>query len=80
MKQGKPPIGTDGKKVELHHAGQTTNSPLVEMTQTQHRGRGNYARNHQNTGQQPSEVNRREAAKARQQHWKNQHKKHTGEN
>jgi len=80
MKQGKPPVGTDGKKVELHHDGQTTNSPLVEMTQTQHRGKGNFAQNHQNTGQKTSQVNRSQAAKARQQHWKNEHQKHTGEN
>jgi RHS repeat-associated protein len=79
MKQGKPPVGTDGKKVELHHDGQTTNSPLVEMTQTQHRGKGNFTQKHQNTGQRASQVNRSQAAKIRQKHWKNEHKKHSGE-
>jgi RHS repeat-associated protein len=80
MKQGKPPVGADGKKVELHHDGQTTQSPLVEMTQTQHRGKGNFTQNHQNTGQKRSQVNRNQAAKTRRQHWKNEHKKHTGGN
>src|SRR5215469_16924696 len=74
MKQGRPPVGTDGKKVELHHKGQTNNSPLAEMTQTQHRGKGNFARNHSNTGQRPSQMNRSQANKARRQHWKNEYK------
>jgi hypothetical protein len=50
------------------------------MTQTQHRGKGNFTQNHQNTGQKRSQVNRNQAAKTRRQHWKNEHKKHTGGN
>jgi hypothetical protein len=79
MKQGDPPIGTDGHKVELHHKGQKTKSPLIEMTRTQHRGKGNFKTNHQNTGQKPSRVDRSEADRVRKQHWKTEYKRHTGQ-
>jgi RHS repeat-associated protein len=72
MSQGKAPLDKDGKPVELHHEGQTQNGPVKEMTQQEHRGGENFAKNHTNTGQQPSQINRSEAAKARRQHWKKQ--------
>ncbi len=72
MGQGKAPLDKDGKPVELHHEGQTQNGPVKEMTQQEHRGGENFAKNHTNTGQQPSQINRSEAAKARRQHWKKQ--------
>jgi hypothetical protein len=71
MSQGKAPLDKDGKPVELHHEGQTQNGQLKEMTQEEHRGGDNFKKNHQNTGQEPSQINRSEAAKARRQHWKN---------
>jgi hypothetical protein len=77
MKNGKPPIGTDGKPVELHHDGQTQTSPLLEMTREAHRGKGNFTKNHTNTGQKPSKVNHSKFATQRQQHWKRQHKDQT---
>ena len=71
MQEGKAPIGNDGKSVELHHDGQTQNGPVKEMTQTDHRGGDNFAKNHSNTGQQPSQIDRKAAAKTRREHWKN---------
>ena len=71
MQQGKPPVGNDGSPVELHHDGQTTSSPTKEMTKTDHRLGDNYKKNHANTGQQPSQVDRNQAAKQRREHWKN---------
>lgn len=68
--QGKAPIGKDGKPVELHHEGQKADSSLKEMTRTDHRGGENFKKNHQNTGQQRSEINRSEFNKTRRQHWK----------
>ena len=41
---------------ELHHRGQKSDSPLDEMTQKEHRGKGNFGKNHSNTGQEKSEV------------------------
>ena len=38
MSKGKAPIGKDGKPVELHHEGQTSEGNLKEMTQTEHTG------------------------------------------
>jgi RHS repeat-associated protein len=72
MAQGKPPIGTDGHPVELHHTDQTTNGGTQEMTRTDHRLGGNYVANHSNTGQQQSQVDRNKAAQQRREHWKNQ--------
>ena len=73
MQQGKAPTGNDGKPVELHHPGQT-NGPGKEMTRTEHRGKGNFKKNHSNTGQQPSKIDRNAADKARREHWKNKAK------
>ena len=70
MKQGKAPIGNDGKPVELHHDGQDPKGPVKEMTQTDHRGGDNFKNNHSNTGQEPSKIDRNQAAQARRQHWK----------
>jgi hypothetical protein len=73
MQQGKAPTGNDGKPVELHHPGQA-NGPGKEMTRTEHRGKGNFKKNHSNTGQQPSKIDRNAADKARREHWKNKAK------
>ncbi len=37
MKSGKPPIGTDGKPIELHHVIQMESGPVVEIRETTHR-------------------------------------------
>ncbi len=70
MQQGKAPVGKDGKPVELHHKGQQANGQTREMTQTEHRGGENFKKNHPNTGQQPSQINRNQANQARRKHWK----------
>jgi len=41
-----------------------------EMTQTEHRGGENFKKNHPNTGQQPSQIDRNQANQARRKHWK----------
>ena len=71
MQEGKAPVGNDGHPVELHHDGQTTNSPTKEMTRTDHRLGDNFKKNHSNTGQQQSQMDRNQAAKQRREHWKN---------
>lgn len=52
MRNGKPPIGSDGNPMELHHktplsrGGSNDVSNLEEMTRTRHRLGGNYRVNH----------------------------------
>jgi filamentous hemagglutinin len=36
MLNGRPPWGTDGKKIQLHHRAQQANGPLDEYTYTEH--------------------------------------------
>jgi RHS repeat-associated protein len=71
MKQGNAPTGTDGKPVELHHEGQKPNGPVKEMTRTEHRVGENFKKNHPNTGQKPSQINRNQAQQQKRKHWKN---------
>jgi RHS repeat-associated protein len=75
--QGKPPIGRDGKPVELHSPAQTHKDQLQEMTSTDHRGKGNFKKNHTNTGQQRSVVPKNQRAKDRRAHWKKVHEDKT---
>jgi hypothetical protein len=69
-KRGNAPTGADGNPVELHHRGQQPGSPLDEMTQTDHRGKGNFNKNHNNTGQKPSEIDRSQWRQQQRDYWK----------
>jgi hypothetical protein len=69
-KRGNAPKGDDGKPVELHHRDQTPSGPIDEMTFTDHRGKGNYKKNHSNTGQIPSLIKRPVFGVQRTQHWR----------
>jgi YD repeat-containing protein len=68
MKQGKSPTGNDGHPVELHHEGQKPNGPVKEMTRTEHRLGENFKKNHPNTGQKPSQINRNQAQQQKRKH------------
>lgn|SRR5262249_48423722 len=70
-RRGNAPIGSDGRPVELHHLDQSLGnaSPRAEMTRTDHRGAGNYSRNHDNTGQRPSTVDRAESRAEHRDYW-----------
>lgn len=68
--RGNAPIGKDGHPIELHHKGQAADSKLVEMSRTQHRGKGNFKKNHPNTGQKPSKIDRTVWKKQRTDYWK----------
>lgn len=46
MKEGKPPIGSDGYPVELHHVDRTPEGGVQPMTRTDHRLGDNYKKNH----------------------------------
>ena len=65
--QGLSPINKDRKVIELHHIGQHSNSPLAELTQEEHRGKGNDTILHDKTKE--TEINRQEFARERSNHW-----------
>lgn len=65
MHLGKSPIGNDGKPIELHHIGQKNDSPLAELTKTEHQN--NYSMLHQ---PQKSEIDRNVFDNFREQYWK----------
>src|SRR5262249_44665127 len=69
-KRGDAPGGEGGKPVELHHRGQEHDSPLDEMTREDHRGKGNFKKNHSNTGQEPSKINRSKWKSEQKAHWR----------
>jgi hypothetical protein len=46
MRQGRAPIGPDGKPMELHHRDGTPRGPLDPMSRSDHRGGENYMKNH----------------------------------
>jgi RHS repeat-associated protein len=68
-KRGKAPTGEDGYPVELHHEGQLDTSDLSEMTRTDHRLEGNFAKNHANTGSAKSRIDRKQFERARKDYW-----------
>ena len=68
MKRGRAPKDGDGKPVELHHKDQKPEGPLLEMTQKEHRGAGNYNRNHPQGNRHPSRINRNEANRQREEY------------
>jgi len=67
MQRGLAPIGRDGKPVNLHHVDQTNTGPIREITATEHQQ--NFSNLHQNTGQNPSQINRQQFDKWRQDYW-----------
>ena len=68
MEQGLAPLNKDGRPIELHHIGQHSNSPLAELTQEQHRGKGNDSILHDKTKE--SEIDRQAFGQERSDHWK----------
>ncbi|MEQ1823299.1 MAG: HNH/ENDO VII family nuclease [Fimbriimonadaceae bacterium] len=68
-KRGAPPIGEDGYPLELHHPNQLPTDTPVVMSRTDHRLGGNFKKNHQNTGQSRSKINRPEFDKVREKFW-----------
>lgn len=65
--QGLSPLNKDRKIIELHHIGQHADSPLAELTQEEHRGKGNDTILHNKTKE--SEIDRQAFAVERSEHW-----------
>jgi len=68
MQMGKAPLDANGKPIELHHIGQKQDSPLAELTSSEHRGNGND--NVLHNKQKESEINREDFDKERKDYWK----------
>lgn len=68
MEQGLSPIGRDGKSVNIHHIDQTNDGPVMEITATEHQQ--NYSQLHTNTGQSPSQIDRKAFNNWRNEYWK----------
>ncbi len=68
MKKGLAPIGNDGKSVNLHYVDQKNDGDILEILQSEHQS--NYKQLHQNTGELPSEINRKEFNQWRKEYWK----------
>jgi hypothetical protein len=68
IKRGLAPIGNDGRPINLHHIGQHKDSPLAELTATEHQD--NYGTLHPYQG--PTEVHGEGTSwdTERKQHWK----------
>lgn len=62
------PISKNGETVELHHIGQKDDSPLAELTMSEHRGKGNDSVLHDKT--KDSEIDRPAFTTERINHWK----------
>jgi len=68
MKNGRPPLGPDNNPVELHHIGQKQDSPLAELTRSEHRSNGNDNILHNKLKE--SEIDRNDFGWERAEYWK----------
>ena len=64
---GLSPINKEGETIELHHIGQRSDGPLVELTPDEHRGKENYSVLHDT--QKESEIDRVAFNGERSHHW-----------
>ena len=65
IKEGKAPYGPDGERINLHHIGQKTDSPLAELTNTEHKQNDGILHDKTKT----SEIGRDVFRYERQQYW-----------
>ena len=69
MENGMAPLSKDGEIIELHHIGQKQDSPLAELTTSEHRKGGNDTILHDKMKE--SEIDRVEFTRERKEHWEN---------
>ena len=73
IKDGKAPYGPDGERVNLHHIGQKADSPLAELTDTEHKSNDGIL--HDKTKE--SEIERSVFRKEREAYWRNRYEELT---
>lgn len=69
IKEGKAPYGPDGERINLHHIGQKPDSPLAELTDTEHKTNDGIL--HDKT--KASEIERPVFRKEREAYWRNRY-------
>lgn len=69
IKDGKAPYGPDGERINLHHIGQKADSPLAELTNTEHKSYD--AILHEKTKE--SEIERSVFRKEREAYWRHRY-------
>ena len=69
IKDGKAPYGPDGERVNLHHIGQKADSPLADLTDTEHKSNDGIL--HDKTKE--SEIERSVFRKEREAYWRNRY-------
>ena len=68
MLNGKPPLDPQGLSYEVHHVGQKSDSVFAILTQSEHRGEGNFRALHENL--RNSVINRPEFNREKVEFWK----------
>ena len=76
MGEGYPPHDENGDPYELHHIGQLTDSPLAELTWSQHREGGNEGGNYAalHTTDDYSDIDRSAFEEEKAAHWMARHR------
>lgn len=69
IREGKAPYGSDNKRINLHHIGQKTNSPLAELTDTEHKSNDSILHDKL----KPSEIERPVFKQERVAYWQNRY-------
>ncbi|MCF0185543.1 MAG: nuclease [Bacteroidaceae bacterium] len=69
IREGKAPYGPDGERINLHHIGQKSDSPLAELTDTEHKSNDGVL--HDKTKE--SEIERPVFRKEREAYWQNRY-------
>ena len=72
IKEGKAPYGRDGEWINLHHVGQKADSPLAELTNTEHKTYDSIL--HDKT--KSSEIERPIFKKERETYWQNRYEEY----
>jgi len=74
IKEGKAPYGPDNERINLHHIGQKADSPLAELTNTEHKANDGIL--HDKT--KSSEIERPVFKKEREAYWRSRYEELNG--
>ena len=73
-----PTFKSDKTSVEIHHEGQNPSGPFKEMHWQEHRGKGNFKKNHSLKGE--SRIDRNKFDEMRHEYWKKEYEQYFKEN
>ena len=69
-----PTFKSDKTSVEIHHEGQNPNGPFKEMHWQEHRGKGNFKKNH--SVKEESRIDRNKFDEMRHEYWKKEYEQY----